>query len=93
MKVLFIMFLVLFILIFLFAKIEINGTYNITLIKRVYASIITSIVITLIIGLPILALCIFLQAKFIHGVRKNENGVVAILLELSTQNVRQHARY
>jgi len=61
-KVLFIMFLVLFILIFLFAKIEINGTYNITLIKRVYASIITSIVITLIIGLPILGIVYILTS-------------------------------
>lgn len=56
MKILFIMFLILFILIFLFAKIEINGTYNITLIQRVCASVITSIVITLIIGLPILGI-------------------------------------
>lgn len=61
MKLFGIIFLVLFILIFLFANINVNGKRNITILQRVYVSAIASLVMTIIIGLPLLGIIYLLM--------------------------------
>ena len=56
MKILAIIFCVIFIWCFIFAKIEVNGSKDITIIQRVFASVIISVILTLIFGLPVLGL-------------------------------------
>ena len=56
MNVLGIMLWVIFIWCFIFAKIEINGNTDITITQRVFASMIISVVLTLIFGLPVLGI-------------------------------------
>lgn len=56
MKILGIIFCILFLLIFLFAKIKINGNTDVTIICRAYASFIGSAILTLVLGLPILGI-------------------------------------
>ena len=56
MKILGLIFCFIFILFFLFAKIKINNKTNVTIIERVYVSIIASIIFTLVLGLPILGI-------------------------------------
>ena len=56
MNVLGIMLCVIFIWCFIFAKIEINGSTDITIIQRAFASMIISAILTLIFGLPVLGI-------------------------------------
>ena len=56
MKILGIMFCAIFILCFIFAEVEINGSANITIIQRVFASVVISVILTLILGLPVLGI-------------------------------------
>lgn len=56
MKILGLIFCFVFLLIFLFAKIKINGSTDVTVEDRVYAAFVGSIVLTLILGLPILGI-------------------------------------
>ena len=56
MKILGIIFCILFLLIFLFAKVKINGSTDVTIVGRAYVSFIGSIVLTLFLGLPILGI-------------------------------------
>ena len=56
MKILGIIFCILFLLIFLFAKVKINGSTDVSIVDRAYVSFIGSIVLTLFLGLPILGI-------------------------------------
>ena len=56
MNVLGIMLCAIFIWCFIFAKIEVNGSKDITIIQRAFASMIISVVLTLIFGLPVLGI-------------------------------------
>ena len=56
MKILAIIFCVLFIWCFIFAKIDVNGSKDITIVQRVFASMIISVILTLIFGLPVLGI-------------------------------------
>jgi hypothetical protein len=56
MKILGIMFCVIFLLMFIFCKIKINGSTDITIIQRASACLITSLLLTVILGLPILGI-------------------------------------
>lgn len=55
-KVLGIIFLILFIASFLFAKIKINGRYDYSILDRVGACLVISFILTWILGLPILGI-------------------------------------
>ena len=56
MKILGIVFCLSFLIIFLFAKIKINGSTDVNIVDRAYASFICSVVLTLFLGLPILGI-------------------------------------
>lgn len=56
MKILGIMFCALFLLMFLFFKIKVNGSTNITTLQRAYACLIGSLLLTVILGLPTLGI-------------------------------------
>ena len=54
MKILGIIFCIIFILTFLFAKVKVNGDTDITIFERVELCILFSLLLTVILGLPIL---------------------------------------
>lgn len=56
MKILGIMFCVLFLLTFIFGKVKVNGSTDITIIQRTLACLLGSLMLTLIFGLPILGI-------------------------------------
>ena len=56
MKILAIIFCILFIWCFIFAKIEVNGSKDITIIQRMFASVIICAILTLVLGLPVLGI-------------------------------------
>ena len=51
-----IMLCVIFIWCFIFAKIEVNGSKDITIIQRMFASVIICAILTLILGFPVLGI-------------------------------------
>jgi hypothetical protein len=56
MKILLFMFLILFILSFLFAKVRVNGSTNISIFQRAGVCFVGSLILSLFIGLPILGI-------------------------------------
>ena len=61
MKILAIIFCVLFVWCFIFAKIEVNGSKDIISIQRVFASMIISAILTLVLGFPVLGILYLLN--------------------------------
>jgi hypothetical protein len=56
MKILGIMFCVIFLLMFIFFKVKVNGSTDITILQRIYACLIGSLLLTVILGLPTLGI-------------------------------------
>jgi len=56
MKILGIMFCIIFLLMFIFAKVKIGNSTHITLIQRLGVCLIGSLLLTIILGLPILGI-------------------------------------
>lgn len=62
MKILGIMFCVLFLLMFCFANIKVNNSTDITILQRAGACLIGSLVLTIILGLPILGIVYLIKS-------------------------------
>lgn len=56
MKILGIIYLVCFLWMFFFTKIKVNGSTNITLFQRVAACLYVSLLLTIIVGIPVLGI-------------------------------------
>lgn len=56
MRIIGITFLVMFLITFLCAKIKVNNSSDVTIMQRVFVSIMAAAILTLIIGLPILGI-------------------------------------
>lgn len=56
MKILFVIFLIVYVFMFLFGKVTINKSENISISQRVFVCLIGSGLLTLILGLPILGI-------------------------------------
>lgn len=56
MKILGIMFCVIFLLMFIFCKVKVNGSTDITIVQRACACFFGSLLLTLILGLPALGI-------------------------------------
>lgn len=78
MKILGIMFCVLFLLMFIFCKVKVNGSTDITIIQRTLACLFGSFLLTLIFGLPILGIIYLLgiQNKDFNGILEVKNGKI-----------------